>query len=260
MNQKLNFISSGDRQIFTCYHTPKGLLVRDRAVLLCYPGNEEYTKVHWAFRTLADQLSKMGFPVLRFDYTGMGDSSGHTGTGSLVEWAEDTVNAGRYLMEVSGVSKIHTIGVRLGAVISALAADKLGTFQQIHWDPVYNGTEYIRELNNYNAEFRQSLDSAKVYMNDVGDPLGECLGYPVNQTMYDEFFGIDGKIFENEGKKVCLWSNKNYQKKAEGTFPHAISQMVVSDHGDWSNAEKARKALFPTKISKKIAEIIERPI
>ena len=52
-------------------------------MVLCYPGGQEYIRSRRAFRQLAIRLSSAGFPVLRFDYHGCGDSSGDDDEGKI---------------------------------------------------------------------------------------------------------------------------------------------------------------------------------
>ena len=58
------------------FHLPQRLQPRRTAVLLCNPFGEEASRAHRTYRVLATQLERAGFPVLRFDYSGTGDSLG----------------------------------------------------------------------------------------------------------------------------------------------------------------------------------------
>ena len=77
------------KQLFGVYHEPQARRAVDAAVLLCYPLVQEYMRTHWALRKLAGLLAREGHHVLRFDYTGTGDSTGDVETGSVTQWCAD---------------------------------------------------------------------------------------------------------------------------------------------------------------------------
>src|ERR1700690_929523 len=74
---------------------------RTTAVLLCYPGVQEYNMSHWAFRRLATMLAREGFHVLRFDWSGTGDSWGSAEDGTLEGWVDDVALAVQELRDAS---------------------------------------------------------------------------------------------------------------------------------------------------------------
>ncbi|MBF0509187.1 MAG: hypothetical protein HQK57_09720, partial [Deltaproteobacteria bacterium] len=69
------FGPSGNR-LFGCYHKPQSDCHRGCGVVLCYPMGYEYMQSHRSYRRIADRLAGEGYPVLRFDFYGCGDSDG----------------------------------------------------------------------------------------------------------------------------------------------------------------------------------------
>src|SRR3954464_11609473 len=67
-------------QLLGTLHRPQRLRPRSTAVLLCNPFGEEASRAHRMFRVLATQLERAGYPALRFDYSGTGDSLGDSRT------------------------------------------------------------------------------------------------------------------------------------------------------------------------------------
>ena len=59
----------------------------------CQPLGHEYIRAHRTFNQLAAGLARAGFPVLRFDYSGTGDSSGADEMGSVKRWMADVREA-----------------------------------------------------------------------------------------------------------------------------------------------------------------------
>ena len=96
--QPVSFGTS-DRQLLGIYYPPEGEQPRDAAVLLCGPAPQEYMLTYWATRKLATLLARHGFPVMRFDYFGTGDSAGETEEGRPRLWVEDVGAAARELLD-----------------------------------------------------------------------------------------------------------------------------------------------------------------
>src|SRR3954465_3034524 len=79
--------------LFGWYHPPVGAR-RGCGVLVCGPIGDEATRAHRPLRHLAERLAAEGFPVLRFDYRGTGDSSGDEMQPGLVKgWLDDVALA-----------------------------------------------------------------------------------------------------------------------------------------------------------------------
>ena len=140
----------GEREapIFGVHHPPGGD-PRDHGIVLCYPFGQEYMRTHRAFRQLARLLSRAGFHVLRFDFTGTGDSHGEMDGVSLETWVGDVHHAVDELREQSGVSRIALVGFRLGALVAARYCDVHGGIDRlVAWDPVLCGAGYVRQLRS----------------------------------------------------------------------------------------------------------------
>jgi pimeloyl-ACP methyl ester carboxylesterase len=104
-------------------------------------------EMHWAMRKLAGLLARDGFPVLRFDYFGTGDSAGGFEDASCARWQQDILVAAEELKELAQVKSIALAGCRLGATLAMGAvADGLQAGAVALWDPVISGSQYLLEL------------------------------------------------------------------------------------------------------------------
>lgn len=151
----------GDRstQRYFAYHEPTGSSGRSRAVLLCNPGPQEYRQCHFALKQLAERLAERGVHVLRFDYLATGDSSGRSADATLAQWTDDVEDAANELRELSGVSRLSLVGIRLGAAIAARAVMRGVRAQElVLWDPVVKGARYLAHLEAVHDRIR--LDQA----------------------------------------------------------------------------------------------------
>jgi alpha-beta hydrolase superfamily lysophospholipase len=170
---KCGFFGEQARQRFYAYHEPTGSIGRPRAVLLCNPGPQEYRQCHYALQQLAERLADNGMHVLRFDYTATGDSTGDSITGSIAQWTDDVEEAAVELRELSGVSRLALVGIRLGAAIATRAVMRgLRAQELILWDPVVKGSRYLAHLEA--AQERLRLDLAYP-ISDRAEP-GALLG------------------------------------------------------------------------------------
>ena len=164
------------RRLYGCLHQPSHIL-RDRAVLICQPVGHEYVNSHRALRQLAARLAEAGFPALRFDYYGCGDSSGNAEEVTVSQWLEDISTAISELKHCSGLSRVCLVGLRLGAALSALAAvgrsDVVGITL---WDPVVCGASYLRELLALQKEMQRFRPKSRDRRK--GQDGCELLGFP----------------------------------------------------------------------------------
>jgi pimeloyl-ACP methyl ester carboxylesterase len=115
--------------------------------VICHPFGQEYMRAHRALRELAERLAAGGFHVLRFDYSGCGDSAGESAEGTLEQWTRDIAAAMDEVRETSGAPRIGLVGLRLGATLAALlAAERDDIERLVLWAPIRDGAAYLREL------------------------------------------------------------------------------------------------------------------
>lgn len=139
------FFGSPGRQLFGFHHEPRGSPVA--AVALCPPWIAEYQHAHRSLHSLAKRLAARGCHVLRFDYSGQGDSWGDSTHFDLDQWTEDVGEAVREIRTISGLPRVDLVGLRGGAYVVARAAARLpGVRHIVYWDPVTSGAAWLREV------------------------------------------------------------------------------------------------------------------
>jgi pimeloyl-ACP methyl ester carboxylesterase len=139
------------RPLFGFFHAPQGSVTRATGIVLCNPLGYEAMCTHLAYRQLAERLAAKGFPALRFDYEGTGDSSGHPHEpGRVSAWLASIDYAIEELRSRAGVSSFCLFGVRFGATLAAVAASKRTDVEDvILWAPATKGRVYVRELRAF---------------------------------------------------------------------------------------------------------------
>lgn len=177
------FFGSSKEPLHGFFHPARGARLRDTGVLLCPSVPQEYMRMHWGFRRLADLISRQGFPVLRFDYYGTGDSSGATGAGSLEVWRDNIVTAVNELKDLSSAAKISAVGFRVGAPLAVTAPVHFASL--VLWDPVVDGTKYVAELDEGQRRVLDQDPEAGRMSRE------ELLGYPFSAAMRSDLRAID---------------------------------------------------------------------
>jgi pimeloyl-ACP methyl ester carboxylesterase len=140
------FYFGPDDRLFGLYERPPGRNARADGIVVSYPIGHEYGRSHRGFRHLARLLTLAGFPVLRFDYFGSGDSRGEEGDGDLDRWFEDTVAAIEYMK--SRCRRVGLVGSRLSGALAMKVGAELGPLDSLAlWHPVVDGRRFLREIN-----------------------------------------------------------------------------------------------------------------
>lgn len=147
------------QRIYCSLHRPTTRLVRSTGVVLCNPLGHEYYRAYRSYVKLADQLAQLGFPVMRFDYLGTGDSDGERSHERLDEWLHEVATVVEQLKQSEPVSSIALGGLRFGATLSMLAAQRLDNVQALLlWDPLVHGERYVEELHALHDNMLHDLE------------------------------------------------------------------------------------------------------
>jgi pimeloyl-ACP methyl ester carboxylesterase len=170
---------------------PAGVNARAAGVVLCNPFGFEALSMHRAYRHFAESFARAGFPALRFDYDGTGDSSGtDRDPERLRAWLDSIHAAAAELRARAGVRDVHLFGVRLGATLAATAAaERDGYAGLIGVVPVLQPAILLRELAALQdwAQLRKSPDG--VTGVDAGDQ--EAAGFVITAPTIAELSAIN---------------------------------------------------------------------
>jgi pimeloyl-ACP methyl ester carboxylesterase len=161
------YLSDGAEQIFTLLHPAAGDARRDTAVLICPPFGWEDVCSYRSRREWAVQLAAAGFPTLRIDLPGTGDSSGSSADARrLSAWADAVGVAARWLAADSGCGSVAAIGIGLGGLlICAAIAEQAPIDQAVLWAVPARGGALVRELRAF-----ERMESAKFAGRRNGEP------------------------------------------------------------------------------------------
>ena len=142
------YFGSGKDHLFAWLHRPSTPPESNFGVVICGPFGYESICTHRSVREFAESIAAAGIPALRFDYLGTGDSADTDEIADHIGlWSQDVIAAIRELRQRTGVDRICLLGIRLGALLAALAAAECRTVESlILIGPVISGRRYVREL------------------------------------------------------------------------------------------------------------------
>jgi uncharacterized protein len=190
------FIASGSNELFSFFHEPTAPDGK-AAFVLSHAFGEEKLWSHRVLVSTARRLASLGHPVLRFDYSGTGDSGGALRESSIASHQADLAAAVRWLRHRLGPDRtIGLIGLRLGATIAALFAEGAQGSDEISgplilWDPIVDGEAYVQELLRSHLSTQLAVYGRVVESREsLRDRIrrGECVnldGYELAAGLHD---------------------------------------------------------------------------
>jgi alpha/beta superfamily hydrolase len=187
------FFGAPPRSLYGFLHEPPRPQSATRVVVLCAPLWREGVRAHRVLRQLSVRLAKDGLTVLRFDYTGAGDSAGGNEEGDLDTWLGDVAAAIDEARRAKGVARVTLLGVRFGATLAALAAGRRDDVERlVLWEPVLNGARYLEQgLADQRAWADLYATWRRVPRAAVADGGDEILGYRVTEAMRRSISEVD---------------------------------------------------------------------
>ena len=244
--------------IYGVSHEPQGDQYRTSSILICNSVGHEYIRSHGCLRQLADLLSRQGYYVLRFDYRGSGDSAGSFEALDLANCCEDVEMASEELKALSGQQRVITIGVRVGAMISALSARNTKFVKQIMWDPVLIGADFVNNLKQLQMEL---LSSNYYYLkprSKADSGANEFLGYRYGENFISDLSAADLFNSDRLSCPVDIISSRNddVTEKFANHVQGRVSSNVVKDMVNWRDLLSIESALTVNNINKHIVKLV----
>lgn len=127
----VQFANGSGHKLHGIVHLPELSIRKRTAILLLSPGVKMRVAPHRLYRKMADSYSALGYPVLRFDFHGLGDSEGDVREPILADlyasiqvgrYVDDTICATTWMEETYGADRIVLAGLCGGAITGLLAA------------------------------------------------------------------------------------------------------------------------------------------
>jgi alpha/beta superfamily hydrolase len=209
------YFGQPEKSLLGLYQLAAGEQSRTCGVVLCYPMGREYLLAHRSFRQLATQLSQAGFPVLRFDFYGCGDSQGSSEEGSLGRWMNDLSAAVTEMRKRSGVRRICLVGLRVGATLAMnVGVERHDIDCMVLWNPVVSGTSFLREMQTLHSSVFKHLQAAASDCSQEEE--SGLLGFRLTDAMRADLAQIDlHKIRKKPASKILVIQSESAAQGAE---------------------------------------------
>ncbi|HVX93352.1 MAG TPA: alpha/beta hydrolase [Polyangia bacterium] len=180
------------RTLFGVLHEPARLGREGGAVVVCAPLWREAIRSHRVLRQLGLRLAKDGRAVLRFDYSGAGDSAGDGEHGDVETWVGDVIEAIDEARRECEVERVTLLGLRFGATLAALAAARRDDVERIVlWEPVVDGASYLEAgFADHRAWAEAYASWRRLPLAAVSDAGDEILGFRVTEAMRASIAGV----------------------------------------------------------------------
>ena len=124
-------------------------------LVMCPPFGEERKAAARVMTLAAAAWAERGYPVLRFDYFGTGESDGWMEEATLDDWLGDIGAAVEHLMTRTGVREVGLLGLRFGATLAALCeSSQRPPACLVLWDPQMTGGQTLAECRRHLAATR----------------------------------------------------------------------------------------------------------
>jgi amino acid adenylation domain-containing protein len=134
---------------------PAASSAKKPAVLIFPAFGSEWIRAHFVMRKVTQLLVDMGYPVMRFDFFGVGDSLGDQSQAGFKEWEEDVRFAAEEIRRRAGVDEVIGVGVRLGASLLCRYGADNGINKQILWDPIISGDYHLKKMRQSHGLLRK---------------------------------------------------------------------------------------------------------
>lgn len=218
----------------------------NKAILICSPIAQEHIRTYKVIRNIAKSLSIKGYHVLRFDYAGIGDSSGEFADMSIDNWLDNISQACNELVDISGVKKINILGVRLGGTLAVLSGTSLPVEKIVMWDPVVTGSEYLSNLKRMHGEMLTDTMRYSVPRKPEESYSRELLGYIFSEDLLNELANLSIDVSE-----MCI---KDEDSSASNDEQCRDVVFKLKDAENWVDVHKMEDMLLSSKIVPKILD------
>lgn len=157
MNETPFFLANGSYELFAVRHDPASGATGE-AWVFCHPLAEEKLWAHRVFVAFARRLAGRSHAVVRVDFMGNGDSDGGFESASVETALSDVRCAIDHVRGITGASQVNLMGLRFGATIASLAAERSTDVSRlILWAPVVDGERYMQEVLRTNVATQMAV-------------------------------------------------------------------------------------------------------
>ncbi|MDD4888080.1 MAG: alpha/beta hydrolase [Thiomonas sp.] len=267
-------ILNGSRELVGIYLEPAAdAPPQHHAVLLCNPFGQEAIRAHRLYRVMADRLAAAGYPVLRFDYYGSGDSAGDDADWDLHGSISDAQAALAELLRRSRALRWSAMGLRLGGAIALETARRAAQPAQVLLliEPVLDGRTYLDSLAasslvalNRGYGVRWPL-SARLRHTMLPAPQAEALGFAISPACRAQIESVAPSCLlpvpANRLNLLVPHADATLQTLAQADVHLPACATVANSDAkiDWATDSAAATAIVPMHWIRHLTEALALP-
>jgi pimeloyl-ACP methyl ester carboxylesterase len=157
---------------------------RRRGVVICSPFGHPNICSYRPLRTLARRIAERGWPVMRFDWPGSGDSGDPDGAreSPMSEWTRAVAQAVETVRSRVEVDEVSLVGLRIGATLAVVAAADEPAVTGIGLlAPFASGRAYLREARAFQALAESQFSEAEGVPPPLPEGSMESSGFLVSR-------------------------------------------------------------------------------
>jgi pimeloyl-ACP methyl ester carboxylesterase len=174
-----------------------------RGVVICGAHGFEDLCSRSSLRLLAEEISSRDIPVLRFDWRGTADSEGDgEAPHRVATWLGNIGEAARKLVEMTGVTEVALVGLRLGALLALEAARDILPARLVLVAPPASGKALGREIEVMSRIFQGKPGAAE----DKDFDGVSSAGFRISRDTLNDLALVGSRRFSgaNSGKVLLL--------------------------------------------------------
>ena len=196
------------KQLFYAWH-PAARRPLKGAVLLVPPLLNHMTRTRLLYRELALRLQGLGYAAFRFDPAGHGNSAADPSSIRLDDWLEDIREAGNYARGRLAQAQWSVVSARFGSALATAALADFGVREWVTLDPIYSGSEWLRELERWRDAQMPALRACL--------SRNEYQGFELGQDLLAELARFSTPPRGGE-RRICSSADENRDSIESGDF------------------------------------------
>ncbi|MBR0460247.1 MAG: hypothetical protein IJJ26_13510 [Victivallales bacterium] len=249
------YFKVNQRSLYATAYLPKGKAVT--AAVLCEPFGEEKRCAYRMLVRLARQLCSRGVAVLRFDFSGTGDSSGVHEAASWNDWQEEARAAVAFLKGLAGVSDCTCLGFRAGAILAAGCANLCTKL--VLCEPILTGAELFNDLER-RQKIKDMMGKAPVAEGTLPPGARDFGGFVLSERLITEMqtAKLDAASIPETCRVLLLHVTgaKTYPRTWEGLVARSDAR-IIADKPFWGQVDYFESDAVNTPIADFLAPSTE---
>lgn len=247
-----------NRRIVSIFYPGNEQKTKKTGVVICNPLGHEHTRFYKSISVLAKELSAQGFPTMRFDYYGTGDSYGEETEIDVESTKCDLEMVVQELLDGCNVDNICLIGIRYGSLPALVSLHKLKVNSLILWNPVCTGKHYLQEMQAGEQSFYQGSFAVKKNHDH------EYFGFTYNPTFIQQLQKFEtSSLKPGPLYKLLLVADNDHipaiSENLQNLFPDTNPDIIENTVSKFWLKQKGEedKAMVPITEIKKISEWVQ---